>query len=95
MREGRGEGDESGYHAAMQQIKIFVGREDHTADLEAEVNQWLAEAGVKVLSIASNIAPQSVLPNKDGGASNLTASGTHGRRFAPSDILILVTYEKG
>lgn len=79
----------------MQQIKIFVGREDHTADLEAEVNQWIAEAGVDILSITSNIAPQSVLPSKDAGVANLAGSGTHGRRFAPSDILVLVTYEKG
>lgn len=77
----------------MQQIKLFVGREDHTGDLENEVNTWIAEQGVKVLSIAGNIAPQSVLPTKDGG-SNLSASGTHTRRFAPSDILVIVTYEK-
>lgn len=78
----------------MQQIKLFVGREDHTADLEGEVNSWIAESGAKVLSISGNIAPQSVLPSKDAGA-NLSASGTHTRRFAPSDILVIVTYEKG
>lgn len=77
----------------MQQIKLFVGREDHTGDLEAEVNTWIAEAGATVLSIAGNIAPQSVLPSKEGG-SNLSTTGTHTRRFAPSDILVLVTYEK-
>lgn len=78
----------------MQQVKLFVGREDHTADLEAEANQWLAQAGVQVISITGNIAPQSVLPSKDGGAANLAGTGTHGRRFAPSDIMLLVTYEK-
>ena len=79
----------------MQQIKLFVGREDHTADLEAEVNQWLADSGARVISIAGNIAPQSVLPSKDAsGPANLAGTGTHGRRFAPSDILVLVTYEK-
>ena len=78
----------------MQQIKLFVGREDHTADLEAEVNTWIAESGVNVLSIAGNIAPQSVLPSKEGG-TNLSTTGTHTRRFAPSDILVLVTFEKG
>lgn len=78
----------------MQQIKLFVGREDHTADIESDVNTWIAESGVKVLSITGNIAPQSVLPSKEGG-TNLSATGTHTRRFAPSDILIIVTYEKG
>ncbi|MFK7788694.1 MAG: hypothetical protein AB8C95_04245 [Phycisphaeraceae bacterium] len=79
----------------MQQIKLFVGREDHTADLEAEVNAWIAESRATVLSISGNIAPQSVLPTKDGTGTNLSASGTHTRRFAPSDILMILTYEKG
>lgn len=79
----------------MIQIKLFVGREDHTADLESEVNSWIVESGVKIVSIAGNIAPQSVLPSKDGGTSNLAATGTHGRRFAPSDIFVMVQYEKG
>lgn len=77
----------------MQQIKLFVGREDHTGDLESEVNAWIADSGATILSIAGNIAPQSVMPTKDAG-SNLSATGTHTRRFAPSDILVIVTYEK-
>lgn len=78
----------------MQQIKVFVGREDHTNDLEGEVNNWIAESGVEVLSITGNIAPQSVLPSKEA-ASNLGGSPGHGRRFGPSDIMILVAYKKG
>jgi len=78
----------------MQQIKLFVGREDHTTDLENEVNRWIADSGATILSISGNIAPQSVLHSKAGG-SNLSATGTHTRRFAPSDIMIIVTYEKG
>ena len=78
----------------MIQVKFFVGREDHTADLERDVNTWIAESGVKVVAINSNIAPQSVLPSKDTGVSNLAGTGTHGRRFAPSDILVVVQYEK-
>lgn len=78
----------------MQQIKIFVGREDHTSNLENDVNTWIAESGVKVLSITGNISPQSVLPSKDSG-TNLSATGTHTRRFAPSDLFVMVTYEKG
>lgn len=79
----------------MQQIKLFVGREDHTAELEHDVNTWIAEAGVNVLSIKGNIASQSVLPTKEAASSNLSSTGTHTRRFAPSDILVIVTYEKG
>ena len=73
----------------MQQIKLFVGREDHTGNLEDEVNTWIAESGATVLSIAGNISPQSLMPGKDvaGGAMA-------GRRFAPSDIMIIVTYDK-
>lgn len=79
----------------MQQIKLFVGREDHTAELESEVNNWIAQSDATILSIKGNIAPQSVLPTKEGTGTNLSATGTHTRRFAPSDILIIVTYEKG
>ena len=78
----------------MRQIKVFVGREDHTTDLEGEVNKWIADSGVEVVSITGNIAPQSVLPSKES-ASNLGGSTGHGRRFGPSDIMILVTYNKG
>ena len=78
----------------MQQIKLFSGREDHKAELEDEVNAWIAQAGVEVISIAGNIAPQSVLPSKE--ASTSSGLGTPGttRRFAPSDILVIVTYTK-
>ena len=78
----------------MKQIKLFVGRENHTAELEAEVNAWIAESGVNVLSITGNIAPQSILPQDTGSAGGMTGGGTPGRRFAPSDILVIVTYEK-
>ncbi len=74
----------------MQQIKLFVGREDHTAEIETEVNAWIAETGVTVYSIAGNIAPQSLMPGKDTAGNAMP-----GRRFAPSDILVIVTYEKG
>ena len=73
----------------MLQIKTFIGREDHTSELDDAVNTWIAESGAKVVSITGNIAPQSILPGKD------SPSGTPGRRFAPSDLFVLVTYEKG
>lgn len=80
----------------MQQIKLFIGREDHTKELEDEVNAWIAEAGVEILSIAGNLSPQSVLPGA-GGSSTSSGLGNTGttRRFAQSDIMILVTYKKG
>jgi len=80
----------------MQQIKTFIGREDHTSELDDAVNTWIAESGVKVISITGNIAPQSILPTKDaGGAGALGGGGNPSRRFAPSDLFVLVTYEKG
>lgn len=80
----------------MQQIKTFIGREDHTSELDSEVNNWIASSGVNVISIMGNIAPQSILPGKDaGGSGALGGGGTPSRRFAPSDLFILVTYEKG
>lgn len=78
----------------MQQIKLFIGREDHTADLENEVNTWIAGQGVNVLSITGNIAPQSILPHKEAGAGGQLGGSATTRRFAPSDVMILVTYEK-
>ena len=74
----------------MQQVKIFSGIEGETRQLEKKINTWIAETGVKVLNITGNIAPQSVLPSED--TKKLTGGGT--RRFAPSDVLIIVTYEK-
>ena len=81
----------------MQQIKLFIGREDHLTELENEVNTWIAESGVNVLSISGNIAPQSILPTREAATpSGLGAKGgTPGRRFASSDIMVFVTYEKG
>jgi hypothetical protein len=78
----------------MQQIKLFIGREDHTADLENEVNTWIAEQGVSILSITGNLSPQSILPHKEAGAAGQLGGSATTRRFAPSDVMILVTYEK-
>jgi len=77
----------------MQQIKLFIGREDHTKDLEHEVNQWIASSGVEVLSISGNLSPQTVLPDKVGKSMG-DAGSAAGRRFGASDIMVLVTYKK-
>jgi len=78
----------------MLQIKTFIGREDTPSELDNDVNTWIAESGVKVVSITGNIAPQSILPHKDAGAGGQLGAGASTRRFAPSDLMVLVTYEK-
>lgn len=78
----------------MQQIKIFIGREDTPSDLSDEVNAWIADSGVNVVSISGNLAPQSVLPHKEAGAGGQLGAGGTTRRFAPSDLMVMVTYEK-
>lgn len=69
----------------MQQVKLFMGVESRLEDLEREVNGWLRENGVRVVSIRGNIAPQT--PAK----ANLDNSGM--RNFLPSDLFVMVVYE--
>lgn len=71
----------------MQQIKIFSGAEDNTAELEKEVNTWIRENQAKVLWMSGNIAPQSPAPTQ--------ASGSLGKgAFAPSDVILFVLYDQ-
>lgn len=72
----------------MQQIKIFKGVENEFNVLEQEINTWLIESGARVLQIFGNIAPQS-MPGEPTAGTGLSKSG-----FAPSDIMIVVLYEK-
>lgn len=67
----------------MQQVKLFKSIEAEITDLEKDVNQWIRESGVKVISIEGNIAPQT--PARSGA----TSPG----RFSPSDIMLIVLYE--
>jgi len=76
----------------MQQIKVFIGLEGQTDDLESEVNQWIRSSGAKILSITGNIAPQAIFPDKTNAGNGLVNTGLS-RRFAPSDVMILVVYE--
>ena len=69
----------------MQQIKIFKSIETDVSSLESEINSWLKESGVKVINIFGNIAPQTV--NSDSSASS-------SRAFSPSDVFMVVVYEK-
>lgn len=72
----------------MQQVKLFVGTEDGRAQIEQEINEWLAgNPGVRITQLAANIAPQT--------QAIQTQSGTQtGRRFNPSDLFVMVVYEK-
>lgn len=64
----------------MQKIKLFKGVESEMEDLEKDVNRWIESAGVKVISVVGNIAPQTRDPNSL-------------ESFPVSDILVIVTYE--
>jgi hypothetical protein len=77
----------------MQQVKVFIGLEGQTVDLENEVNTWIRESGAKIVSITGNISPQAILPEKATTAAGLGGTGGLSRRFAPSDVMILVVYE--
>ena len=63
----------------MQKVRLFKSVENELWSLEQEINRWLEESGVKIVSITGNIAPQT------GGASHDT--------FSASDVLIVVLYE--
>lgn len=71
----------------MQQIKLFKGVENNLTELEGEVNRWLADGRANVQAMFGNIAPQS--KSADQGARGLTKS-----EFPPSDVLLILLYEK-
>lgn len=66
----------------MQQVKIFKSIESELGDLEQEINDWVAQSGVKILQINGNIAAQA---RSDTG---ITSS------FSGSDVLVIVLYEQ-
>lgn len=70
----------------MHQIKIFKQLEFELESLERAVNQWLVENPVKVVNIFGNMSPQSPKSSSDS-MINRTA-------HSPSDIMIVVVYEK-
>ncbi|WP_417848140.1 hypothetical protein [Thalassoglobus sp.] len=65
----------------MRQMKLFKGVEMEISTLETEVNEWIQENGIDVISISGNITPQSY-------------SSRGQERMSGSDILIIVEYEK-
>lgn len=64
----------------MQQVKIFEVLENNLQALEDEINAWLRESGVRIISMTGNIAPQSAISHPKA-------------RPAPSDVLLVVLYE--
>ncbi|MEM1213163.1 MAG: hypothetical protein AAGI68_12805 [Planctomycetota bacterium] len=78
----------------MRQIKLFEGCEDNFRTLESDVNAWLAEQDgkVEIVKISGNIAPQTAVPQASSTAHGISSGPKGRRRFAPSDILILVEY---
>ena len=71
----------------MNQIKIFKGIESELAQMEEEVNTWLAEHDVRVVQVFGNLAPQTVQPRAQSGGLSKTD-------FAPSDVVLVVLYDK-
>lgn len=66
----------------MRKVKFFKSVESELNNLEAEINDWLADSGCELVSITGNIAPQTGVA---------LAAGT----FAASDIFVIVVYEDG
>jgi hypothetical protein len=75
------------------QIRIFTGHEGETARMTDDINAWLKQSKVRVVNIFGNIAPQSTLERQTGGKLTGAETGP-GRRFAPSDILMVVVYDE-
>jgi hypothetical protein len=71
----------------MNQIKIFKGLENDLKSLEQDLNAWLAESDVRVLQIFGNMSPQTIQPRAVGGGLSTTD-------FAPSDVMLVVLYDK-
>ena len=65
----------------MIQVKTFRGLEHEHEELCEQVNTWIRENSIRVVSVDLNLAPQSKVPD------SVLRSGTS------SDVMILVTYE--
>ena len=70
----------------MQQVKIFKTIELELESVEKQINAWIKESKIRVISITGNIAPQTATAESKG----LTSSKGG---FAPSDVLVIVLYE--
>jgi hypothetical protein len=77
----------------MHQVRIFTGIEGDTQALAKNINDWLQQSKVKVVNIFGNIAPQSAMERQDPGRLAGADTGP-ARRFAPSDVMLVVVYEE-
>lgn len=75
------------------QIRMFTGHEGETGRMTDEINAWLKQTKVRVVNVFGNIAPQSALEKPSAGKLAGAESGP-GRRFAPSDIFLVVVYDE-
>jgi hypothetical protein len=75
----------------MQKVRLFHNTEENIANLEKEINAWLAQSGATVVSIQGNIAPQTVVGHTEVSRISYAQEGS-GRRFAPSDLFVIVLY---
>ncbi len=76
----------------MHQIRIFIGKEDEPGRLAKEVNDWLANDDVKVVNIFGNLSPQTLIERGESG--RILGAASEGRRYAPSDIMLVVVFEQ-
>jgi len=65
----------------MVQIKTFRGLEHEHDQVCDQINAWIRDNNIRVVSVAMNMAPQSKVPD------SVLRSGTS------SDLMVLVTYE--
>jgi hypothetical protein len=68
----------------VHRIKLFKGVESEIAELEHEINQWLAASEARIVQVFGNIAPQTIGSGKTGSATRI---------FDQSDVLIAVVYD--
>ncbi len=65
----------------MQQVKLFKSVDSELGDLEGQINRWIVDEKVRIVSIQGNISPQ---------ASKHSVQGS----FSQADVFVIVMYEK-
>ena len=63
----------------MRFVKIFKSIESELWSMEQDINKWVTEHGVEIVSVTGNISPQS--------------GGRAAQGFSASDVLVVVVYE--
>jgi hypothetical protein len=65
----------------VQKVKLFKSIESELGVLEKEINTWVADEKIKIISITGNIASQT--------------PGSHIGSQSASDVFVIVLYEDG